>query len=64
MYKLFRTIIKTPEPCYRKYHTVEKYEKPCKCIIKCKYSRPSKPLKISDHLPDAERASQYVQWYP
>ena len=32
--------------CYKKYYTIEKYNKPCKtCFFKCKYPPPGPPVK-------------------
>ena len=30
-----------PIVCYRKYYTMDKFDKPCKCLVKCKYPPPS-----------------------
>ena len=30
-----------PIVCYRKYYTIDKFDKPCKCIVKCKYPPPN-----------------------
>ena len=33
--------------CYRKFYTFDKYETPCsRCLFKCKYPPPGKPLPI------------------
>ena len=52
-----RKILK-PKVCYRKDYVVEKYEKPCNCIGRCKFPPPGPPAKI----PVEERFK--IDYYP
>ena len=35
-----------PVICYRKYYVLEKFQPPCKCIMKCKYPPPGPKVRI------------------
>lgn len=64
MYSLFRILFPIPKSCFRKYYVIEKYEKPCTCLSKCKYPPPDTSLKIEVHQPVASRRPLIDLQYP
>ena len=46
MIRILRFIFKQPTPCYRKYHKMEQFCKPCKCLFKCNYPPPGPPAEL------------------
>ena len=61
MIRIIRFIFKQPQPCYRRYHKMEQFCKPCNCILQCKYPPPGPPvtLKIEARPGGGERIVRY-----
>ncbi len=44
-----------PPNCFRKFYVIEKFQKPCRCMFKCKFPPPSTPIVIKNRKDDIVR---------